>query len=159
MVRSRRLELPRPFGHSDLNAARLPVPPRPHVHEDGRLWCRRSGKARASIKALGRAQCRALRSLVDTVLNALFAIGPAKRYGWREVDDGWREVDDSPSWAAIHEPSGSNFPEPSASQRQGDGGIRAARRDFHLGAVEGCASTRRKRPGRWSNGPGMNQSA
>src|SRR5687768_11049689 len=31
MVRSRRLELPRPFGHSDLNAARLPVPPRPHV--------------------------------------------------------------------------------------------------------------------------------
>ena len=31
LVRSRRLELPRPFGHSDLNAARLPVPPRPHV--------------------------------------------------------------------------------------------------------------------------------
>ena len=31
MVRSRKLELPRPFGHSDLNAARLPVPPRPHV--------------------------------------------------------------------------------------------------------------------------------
>src|SRR5687767_10423330 len=31
MVRSRRLELPRPLGHSDLNAARLPVPPRPHV--------------------------------------------------------------------------------------------------------------------------------
>src|SRR5688572_13634543 len=31
MVRSRRLELPRPFGHSDLNAARLPVPPRPHI--------------------------------------------------------------------------------------------------------------------------------
>src|SRR5258708_32240931 len=31
LVRSRRLELQRPFGHSDLNAARLPVPPRPHV--------------------------------------------------------------------------------------------------------------------------------
>ena len=31
MVRSRRLELPRPFGHNDLNVARLPVPPRPHI--------------------------------------------------------------------------------------------------------------------------------
>ncbi len=31
VVRSRRLELPRPFGHNDLNVARLPVPPRPHV--------------------------------------------------------------------------------------------------------------------------------
>src|SRR5713101_7716306 len=30
LVRSRRLELPRSFPHSDLNAARLPVPPRPH---------------------------------------------------------------------------------------------------------------------------------
>ena len=30
MVRSRRLELPRSFLHSDLNAARLPIPPRPH---------------------------------------------------------------------------------------------------------------------------------
>ena len=31
MVRSRRLELPRVLPHSDLNAARLPIPPRPHV--------------------------------------------------------------------------------------------------------------------------------
>src|SRR6266446_8438242 len=31
MVRSRRLELPRSFPHSDLNAARLPIPPRPHA--------------------------------------------------------------------------------------------------------------------------------
>ena len=31
MVRSRRLELPRELPHSDLNAARLPIPPRPHV--------------------------------------------------------------------------------------------------------------------------------
>src|SRR3954447_2073274 len=31
LVRSRRLELPRSFPHSDLNAARLPIPPRPHV--------------------------------------------------------------------------------------------------------------------------------
>ena len=31
LVRSRRLELPRPFGHSHLKAARLPIPPRPHV--------------------------------------------------------------------------------------------------------------------------------
>src|SRR6056297_3632038 len=30
MVRSRRLELPRVLPHSDLNAARLPIPPRPH---------------------------------------------------------------------------------------------------------------------------------
>ena len=30
MVRSRRLELPRPFGHQALNLARLPIPPRPH---------------------------------------------------------------------------------------------------------------------------------
>jgi len=30
MVRSRRLELPRELPHSDLNAARLPIPPRPH---------------------------------------------------------------------------------------------------------------------------------
>ena len=31
LVRSRRLELPRELPHSDLNAARLPIPPRPHV--------------------------------------------------------------------------------------------------------------------------------
>ncbi len=31
MVRSRRLELPPHFWDSDLNAARLPVPPRPHT--------------------------------------------------------------------------------------------------------------------------------
>ena len=30
MVRLRRLELPRGLAHSDLNAARLPVPPQPH---------------------------------------------------------------------------------------------------------------------------------
>src|SRR3954453_15962410 len=30
LVRSRRLELPRPFGHQALNLARLPIPPRPH---------------------------------------------------------------------------------------------------------------------------------
>ena len=35
-MRPRRLELPRPFGHSHLKAARLPIPPRPHVN------CRRS---------------------------------------------------------------------------------------------------------------------
>ncbi len=33
LVRSRRLELPRPCGHNDLNVARLPVPPRPHMIE------------------------------------------------------------------------------------------------------------------------------
>jgi hypothetical protein len=34
LVRSRRLELPRELPHSDLNAARLPIPPRPHM-----TWC------------------------------------------------------------------------------------------------------------------------
>src|SRR3546814_9064855 len=34
LVRSRRLELPRGFPHSDLNAARLPIPPRPHRSEE-----------------------------------------------------------------------------------------------------------------------------
>ena len=41
MVRSRRLELPRPFGHSDLNAARLPIR-HDRTHEtaglEGRRW-------------------------------------------------------------------------------------------------------------------------
>ena len=35
MVRPRRLELPRAKAHSDLNAARLPVPPRPHTNCKG----------------------------------------------------------------------------------------------------------------------------
>ena len=34
MVRSRRLELPLRLKNSDLNAARLPIPPRPHVVTD-----------------------------------------------------------------------------------------------------------------------------
>ncbi len=34
MVRSRRLELPRHFCHSDLNAARLPIPPRPQIQAE-----------------------------------------------------------------------------------------------------------------------------
>ena len=37
MVRSRRLELPRELPHSDLNAARLPIPPRPHCRFAGCL--------------------------------------------------------------------------------------------------------------------------
>ena len=32
MVRSRRLELPLRLKNSDLNAARLPIPPRPHFY-------------------------------------------------------------------------------------------------------------------------------
>ena len=35
MVRSRRLELPLRLRNSDLNAARLPIPPRPHCHRLG----------------------------------------------------------------------------------------------------------------------------
>jgi hypothetical protein len=39
MVRSRRLELPRAFAHNDLNVARLPVPPRPHLDfADPHIW-------------------------------------------------------------------------------------------------------------------------
>ena len=39
MVRSRRLELPRVLPHSDLNAARLPIPPRPHwAHGIANIW-------------------------------------------------------------------------------------------------------------------------
>ena len=37
MVRPRRLELPRVLPHSDLNAARLPIPPRPHTCGSGGL--------------------------------------------------------------------------------------------------------------------------
>ena len=58
LVRSRRLELPRPFGHSDLNAARLPVPPRPHVHENGRPRPSLLVRECASIKAIPTAQWR-----------------------------------------------------------------------------------------------------
>ena len=38
LVRSRRLELPRGFPHSDLNAARLPIPPRPRISLRQRKW-------------------------------------------------------------------------------------------------------------------------
>ena len=41
LVRPRRLELPRELPHSDLNAARLPIPPRPHATK--RQWARHSG--------------------------------------------------------------------------------------------------------------------
>ena len=58
MVRSRRLELPRPFGHSDLNAARLPVPPRPHVMKMGRRCSDRQPGGRASSKGYWQTQRR-----------------------------------------------------------------------------------------------------
>ena len=58
MVRSRRLELPRPFGHSDLNAARLPVPPRPHVMKRAGGDGRRHWQGAASSKGPRGAQCR-----------------------------------------------------------------------------------------------------
>jgi site-specific DNA recombinase len=41
VVRSRRLELPRAFAHNDLNVARLPVPPRPHILAKGAGPCKR----------------------------------------------------------------------------------------------------------------------
>ncbi len=63
VVRSRRLELPRPFGHSHLKAARLPIPPRPHADarpsklpEEGRQAGRRVplARGRGGRKRLGR---------------------------------------------------------------------------------------------------------
>ena len=78
MVRSRRLELPRPFGHSDLNAARLPVPPRPHVHENGRLSkAVAPGKEGASIKAVGGAQWRSFRPASGQCLTPCLPFAPA----------------------------------------------------------------------------------
>src|SRR4051812_7141359 len=56
LVRSRRLELPRSFPHSDLNAARLPIPPRPHVPYPLRIRRERGAclaKARYHIKPDG----------------------------------------------------------------------------------------------------------
>ena len=52
MVRPRRLELPRVLSHSDLNAARLPVPPRPHTpdHLTGSRRCTKSFAARQAQK-------------------------------------------------------------------------------------------------------------
>ena len=44
MVRSRRLELPLRLKNSDLNAARLPIPPRPH------LYTRAIDKSFANVK-------------------------------------------------------------------------------------------------------------
>ena len=52
------LELPRPFGHSDLNAARLPVPPRPHVMKRGRRSATATRQGAASSKGPRGAQCR-----------------------------------------------------------------------------------------------------
>ncbi len=48
LVRSRRLELPRELPHSDLNAARLPIPPRPHA-VSGWLLAKRMGDAKREI--------------------------------------------------------------------------------------------------------------
>ena len=42
LVRSRRLELPRVLPHSDLNAARLPIPPRPHILARGAMYQRQA---------------------------------------------------------------------------------------------------------------------
>ena len=89
MVRSRRLELPRPFGHSDLNAARLPVPPRPHV-----MIIAGAGPAAATGKAArlakppeGRNAAMKTAELVHfgTKVNALFTFGETRRYGLRHV--------------------------------------------------------------------------
>ena len=79
MVRSRRLELPRPFGHSDLNAARLPVPPRPHVHGLSGGIETAPGR-RASSKALRAAQRCSASPKSGQVLNGLFTIAQVPRY-------------------------------------------------------------------------------
>ena len=79
LVRSRRLELPRPFGHSDLNAARLPVPPRPHVHEK---WAAKAARLarRRLYQRPGAGATPLLPSRSGTGLNDLFTIGAARRY-------------------------------------------------------------------------------
>ena len=52
MVRPRRLELPRAFAHNDLNVARLPIPPRPHIFSE---HCRTT---KGSGQRTGRASSR-----------------------------------------------------------------------------------------------------
>ncbi len=81
MVRSRRLELPRPFGHNDLNVARLPVPPRPHIS-----W-RSLQKARLAGGASSKASCPMQRPICASRIGTLvrvtvtiplrFALSPA----------------------------------------------------------------------------------
>ena len=83
LVRSRRLELPRPFGHSDLNAARLPVPPRPHVMKGLGPAGRRHWQGAAPSKADFSAQWR--RPPSDhvhngTILKRPFTIMNEQRY-------------------------------------------------------------------------------
>ena len=84
MVRSRRLELPRPFGHSDLNAARLPVPPRPHVMKK---LAPRNGRhhwqGAATSKGSGDAQWRPAANNwvhIGTKIKAPFTIMTDRRY-------------------------------------------------------------------------------
>ena len=78
-MRSRRLELPRPFGHSDLNAARLPVPPRPHVH--GMFGGIRAAPGRrASSKALPGTQRQSFSPVTAQILKTVFTICPPPRY-------------------------------------------------------------------------------
>ncbi len=52
VVRPRRLELPRPFGHNDLNVARLPIPPWPHTME----WGEAPSAEGAGSRGAGRVQ-------------------------------------------------------------------------------------------------------
>src|SRR5262249_25844657 len=84
LVRSRRLELPRPFGHSDLNAARLPVPPRPHVMKrQAARTAAATGKAAPLAKApLGRNAVPNLKIPVHigTKVKMVFTIMNGRRY-------------------------------------------------------------------------------
>ena len=55
MVRSRRLELPRVLPHSDLNAARLPIPPRPQIApRRRRRVCNKSAACRQAVSTTKR---------------------------------------------------------------------------------------------------------
>ena len=91
LVRSRRLELPRPFGHSDLNAARLPVPPRPHVMKYGSGWMPPPLARRAPLAKppKGRNAAAALRNSVHngTIPKDVFTIGGPTRYASRHAPD------------------------------------------------------------------------
>ena len=62
MVRLKGLEPSRPFGHSDLNAARLPIPPQPHCLQPqqsqrgkARIYSARRGKGKP-LKRIGNQQ-------------------------------------------------------------------------------------------------------
>ena len=83
MVRSRRLELPRDLSHSDLNAARLPVPPRPHIHL-ACPWVAGNSKSRASDQGSCRRRDLIFHSGVTPVAKGRCRRGGSRKAGLPE---------------------------------------------------------------------------